>query len=183
MAYQGDIAEDQAFSFKFSTRIFTTGIPGTLGGSPILSVYKDANVTQTTTGPTLTADFDSITGMNHVAMVTTDAFYVTGSDYTVMISTGTVSSVSVVGEVVATFSIENRGVMFDARPLPGQGAPTNTPTVEEAIMWLYKSFRNRKDQTATLWQLYADDESTVDSKATVSDDATTAIKQEIVSGP
>lgn len=71
----------------------------------------------------------------------------------------------------------------DVITLPGQEAPPLTPTFEQALSWLYKVFRNRKDQTATLWQLYADDETTVDAKATVSDDATTAVKQEVVTGP
>lgn len=71
----------------------------------------------------------------------------------------------------------------DTLSLPGQAAPSNTPTHREALAWLYKAFRNRKTQTATQWSLLANDESTVDAKATVSDDATTAIKQEIVSGP
>ena len=71
----------------------------------------------------------------------------------------------------------------DTMALPGQAAPSNTPTIEEAISWLYKAFRNRKTQTATQWNLYNDAQDTIDSKATVSDDATTAIKQEIVSGP
>lgn len=71
----------------------------------------------------------------------------------------------------------------DTITLPGQGAPPLTPTFEQALSWLYKVFRNRKTQTATQWSLMADDESTVDAKATVSDDATTAIKQEIVTGP
>jgi len=70
----------------------------------------------------------------------------------------------------------------DTVTLPGQVAPPLAPTFEEMISWLYKTLRNRKDQTATLWQLYADDESTVDAKATVSDDGTTAIKQEIEQG-
>lgn len=71
----------------------------------------------------------------------------------------------------------------DTVTLPGQEAPPLAPTRDEMISWLYKVLRNRKDQTSTLWQLYADDESTVDAKATVSDDATTAIKQEIITGP
>jgi len=71
----------------------------------------------------------------------------------------------------------------DTITLPGQEAPPLTPTFEEAVSWLYKVLRNRKRQSATLWELYADDESTVDSKATVSDDGTHAIKQEIVAGP
>ena len=74
-------------------------------------------------------------------------------------------------------------IATDTITLPGQAAPSNTPTIREALSWLYKNFRNRKAQTATQWSLYADDEATVDSKATVSDDGTTAIKQEIVTGP
>ncbi len=71
----------------------------------------------------------------------------------------------------------------DVITLPGQEAPPLTPTFEEAVSWLYKVFRNRKTQTATEWNLLADDESTVDAKATVSSDGTTAVKQEIESGP
>ena len=71
----------------------------------------------------------------------------------------------------------------DTQTLPGQTAPPLSPTLVQAITWLYKALRNRKAQTATLWSLMADDETTVDAKATVSDDGTTAIKQEIVSGP
>lgn len=71
----------------------------------------------------------------------------------------------------------------DTVTLPGQSAPPLAPTIREMISWLYKNFRNRKSQTATQWSLFADDETTVDSKATVSDDGTTAVKQEIVSGP
>lgn len=71
----------------------------------------------------------------------------------------------------------------DTITLPGQEAPPLAPTHRQAIGWLYKVLRNRKAQTATEWRLYADDESTVDAKATVSDDTSTAIKQEIVTGP
>ena len=71
----------------------------------------------------------------------------------------------------------------DTVTLPGQVAPPLTPTFEQIMAWLYKALRNRKTQTATLWALLADDEVTVDAKATVSDDGTTAVKQEVVSGP
>ena len=67
--------------------------------------------------------------------------------------------------------------------LPGQEAPPLSPTLAEAVGWLYKIARNRTTQTATQWSLLADNETTVDAKATVSDDTTTAIKQEIVVGP
>lgn len=71
----------------------------------------------------------------------------------------------------------------DTLTLPAQGAPTNTPTTTEAITWLYKNFRNKKEQTATTWSLYDDAGTVVDSKATVADDGTTGSKAEIISGP
>jgi hypothetical protein len=71
----------------------------------------------------------------------------------------------------------------DMFALPGQLAPPLTPTLVECATWIYKLMRNRTDQTATLFQVYADDEATVDAKATISDDTVTAIKQELVSGP
>ncbi len=71
----------------------------------------------------------------------------------------------------------------DTTTLPGQEAPPLAPTFEEMVAWLYKVLRNRTDQTATLFRLFADDQTTVDAKATVSDDGTTGIKQELVSGP
>lgn len=74
-------------------------------------------------------------------------------------------------------------VNVDTVTLPGQEAPPLAPTMRQMQAWLYKVLRNRKTMTATQWSLYDDAETTVDAKATVSDDATTATKQEIVSGP
>lgn len=74
-------------------------------------------------------------------------------------------------------------VNTDTITLPGQVAPPLAPTHRQAIGWLYKVLRNRTTQTSTQWTLYADNETTVDAKSTVSDDGTTAIKQEIVTGP
>lgn len=106
MAYLGDIAEDATLDFKFTT---VSGAPATLSGTPALSVYKANGTTQTTAGITLTVDFDSVTGLNHARIDTSaDAFYATGNDYQVVITTGTVGGTSVVGYVVGEFSIENR---------------------------------------------------------------------------
>lgn len=67
--------------------------------------------------------------------------------------------------------------------LPGQAAPPASPTVEEALAWPYKTFRNKKQQTASEWRLYDDAGTTVDSKAAVTDDGSSTTKAEIVSGP
>lgn len=65
----------------------------------------------------------------------------------------------------------------------GQEAPAATQTIRKMLGYLYKLFRNRKTQTASQWSLYADDGTTVDQKATVSDDGTTATKGEVATGP
>lgn len=67
--------------------------------------------------------------------------------------------------------------------LPGQEAPPLAPTMGQLLGWLYKVLRNRTTQTSTAWNLLADDETTVDAKAVVSDNGTTAVIEEIVSGP
>jgi hypothetical protein len=66
---------------------------------------------------------------------------------------------------------------------PGQGTPAATASLAAKIGYLFKAWRNKSDQTATLYQLYNDDALTVDQKATVSDDATTFVKGEVATGP
>jgi hypothetical protein len=109
MQYLGDYAEDYAtLNFKFSTHK-ADGTPIALAGTPAISVYKANGTTQSTAGITLSVDFDSVTGLNNVLIdLSADAFYAVGNDYSVVITTGTVNSISVVGTVLAHFSIENR---------------------------------------------------------------------------
>ncbi len=87
------------------------------------------------------------------------------------------ADVQVVGVPGTMFTV-NRAVT-----LPGQEAPPLTPTPDQMMAWLYKNLRNRKEQTTGQWRLFADDESTVDAIATVSDSAGVARKTEIVAGP
>ena len=61
--------------------------------------------------------------------------------------------------------------------------PPATATLVRKIGWLYKAFRNRKTQTATTLNIFADDATTVDAKATISDNGTTYDHGEIASGP
>ena len=65
----------------------------------------------------------------------------------------------------------------------GQETPAATQTIRKMIGYLYKAWRNRITQTATTYSLYADDATTVDQKATVSDDATTYDRGEVGTGP
>ena len=94
------------YYFLFTTRRFSTGAPFTLAGTPALSVYEENNLTEITTGVAVTADYDSKTGLNEASVVATAANgYEVGKYYSVVITTGTVDSVSVVGEVVGHFRV------------------------------------------------------------------------------
>jgi len=73
-------------------------------------------------------------------------------------------------------------MLDDPRAEPGQGAPAVNPDLATKIDYLYKAWRNKKTQTATAHTLYADNGTTADQAATVSDDTTTATFGEIGSG-
>jgi hypothetical protein len=107
MASLGDFDAGATLYFKFTTFRPSTGAPFTLAGTPAVSVYKDASTTQSTAGVTLTADFDAVTGLNHVAIDTSadGTFYAVGSFFDVVVTTGTVDSVSAVGVVVGRFTL------------------------------------------------------------------------------
>jgi len=125
MKYLGNLTEDQTIYFRFSTHE-ADGTPITLAGSAVVSVYKDDDDTQSVAGVVLSVDDDSVTGMHTVKIDTSaDAFYAVGHDYSAVITTGTVDSVSVVGTVLATFSIENRFMEADLAKILGT-APTQT---------------------------------------------------------
>lgn len=109
----GDFDASAVIYGKFTTFRPSTGAAYTLGGTPALSVYKDNSTTQSTTGVTLTADFDSVTGLNHFAIDTSadGTFYAAGSFFDIVITTGTVDSVSVVGAVVGRFTIRKNSAL------------------------------------------------------------------------
>lgn len=113
MSYQGDIRLGQTIEWTFTTRRFSTGVPFTLAGTPSLEVYETGNSTPNTAGITLTVDYSGVTGLNHVSIVASSGnSYATANDFSVVIAAGTVDGVSVVGETVGSFSIENRSAVM-----------------------------------------------------------------------
>jgi hypothetical protein len=103
----GDFTVGALVDLTFTTRY--GGVPATLT-TPTISVYKNDSLTQTTTGVTLTVDFDGVTGLNHLRIDTTAdaAFYAAGSSFSVVLTAGTVGGQSAVGVVVDDFSIQDR---------------------------------------------------------------------------
>ena len=111
--YQGDIRLGDTIDWKFTTRKFSTGAPFTLAGSPSLAAYVGNGTTEITSGLTLSVDFDGVTGLNNVRVVATSGNgFATATNISVSIAAGTVDSVSVVGEVIGSFSIENRSALM-----------------------------------------------------------------------
>lgn len=109
----GDFDTSTVVYGKFTTFRPSSGATFTLAGTPALSVYKDNSTTQSTTGVTLTADFDSVTGLNHFAIDTSadGTFYSAGSFFDIVITTGTVDSVSVTGSVVGSFTLRKNSAL------------------------------------------------------------------------
>lgn len=108
MSYQGDIHLGDTIDIKFTTRQIS-GAPFTLAGSPVISAYVDNGTTEITAGITLTVDFDGRTGLNNVRVVASGGNgFAAATNVQLVITTGTVNSVSVVGEVIGEFSIDAR---------------------------------------------------------------------------
>ena len=72
MMYLGDYADDETVHFMWSTNA-ADGSSITRATNGTISVYKDDSTTQTTTGVTDTEDFDTLTGIHHCKIVTTEA--------------------------------------------------------------------------------------------------------------
>lgn len=115
MSYRGDFRAGDVIDLKFQT-LNLSAVPTTLAGTPAVSVYKSNSTTESTSGITLSVDFDSRTGLNHVRITTASdgTFYSESNDFDVVITAGTVNSVSVVGRVVASFSLANRSALRPA---------------------------------------------------------------------
>lgn len=119
-SYSGDIQLGANIDIFFST--VSQGVPIALAGSPVISAYAGNGTTEITAGITLDVSFDGVVGLNHVRVTATSGNgYATGTDVTLVITTGTVNSLSAVGYVVGSFSIENRAVNWNK-----VSAPTTT---------------------------------------------------------
>ena len=183
--YHGDIILGETIDIKFTT-VNTSGVPTTLAGVPVVSAYPGNSITQLTAGITLTVDFDGVTGLHNVRVVATGANgYAVGTNYALVITTGTVGGSSVVGYVIGSFSIENRSAatqtevateISDALTVDSQAEPTGVPAAADDIAtkigYLYMALRNQLGITATKKQFY-DDGGAVEWEKDLSDDGTT----------
>lgn len=111
MSYQGDINLGDTLEFTFTTRQ-STGAPFALAGSPSMAAYQSGSNTPITSGITLTTNYGGVTGLNNVSVVASGGNgFSAGKDVSVVIAAGTVNGISVVGETVGSFSIQNRSTV------------------------------------------------------------------------
>ena len=104
MSSLGDRALGSTVDLKFTTSV--NGVPTALAGSPAISVYQGGTTTPITSGVTFTGSYNSTTGLNDVSIVaSTGNTFAAGNDYQVVITTGTLGGVSMVGFVVGEFSL------------------------------------------------------------------------------
>lgn len=129
--YQGDITLEDTIEWLFTTTV--NNVPTSLAGSPAATAYTNGGTTQSATGVTLTADFDSVTGLNKIAVVATDANgFAAGENIEIILSAGTLGGISVVGRTIGSFSIQNR-YMRGTDSAASQTSVNDVDTVVDAI--------------------------------------------------
>lgn len=108
MSYLGDFTYGTTVFHKFTTVNSSAGVPTALSSAGI-TVYRDGSTVQDATGVSLTADFDTVTGLNHLAVsMATAGFYSSAGEYQAVISSGGIGSDNVAGYVIAEWSLERR---------------------------------------------------------------------------
>jgi len=108
---------------KFFNTKSLTSAPITLAGGAV-RVYKDGSAVESGAGVSLTVDFDSTTGL-HLVTIDTSAdatFYTANTTYTLVLTAGTVDSISVAGTTLASWSLVAAGVVRPTAGGPAAGA-------------------------------------------------------------
>lgn len=118
-----DYQLEDTLYLPFTTRAFATGIPTALV-SGVVDIYEDVTATPIITAETLTVSLNSHAGFNMITVTATSASgFEAGKSYTAILDAGTVDSVSVIGEVVAHFTLDKSAAAKDlANGTDGLGA-------------------------------------------------------------
>jgi hypothetical protein len=165
--YIGDFAVGATVTLFFNSSDLG-GAPIALGGTPALHCYRDDSTTEDNSGLTLTADYDSRTGMHRVAIdMSADAtFFATAHDFYVVITTGTVDGVSVVGKMVAHFSVMNRSLAsvvasaLTTAVADSVAAVGSRPSPAQALLMLTRFMNTRRAASGSTMTAYKEDATT-----------------------
>ena len=107
MDHLGTFLSGATVAYWFNTQSVDQ-TPGDIS-SGALRAFKQGSDTEDDSGLTLTAPYDSVTGLNAVLVdtATDTTFYSGPAEFTVYLSAGTVAGVSVVGTKLFSFRISN----------------------------------------------------------------------------
>lgn len=112
MSDLGNHIAGKTVMMQFSTSV--NGVMTTITNSPAISVYKNST-TESTSGVTLTVDYDGRTGMHHIAIDTSSdaSFYVAENDFSVVVTAGQLAGVDLNGTIVGSFTLSNQNFVLD----------------------------------------------------------------------
>lgn len=140
---------------------------------------------QTITGAHLDGGFveidaDNMTGVYKLNL--SDDIVTTTEPYSVIVLQGATNMAPCLVELELTDYITD-DLYNTSADIPGQKTPTSSAPPIEFLSFLYKAWRNKTVQTSAFYYLLGDDETTVEQKAAVSDDGTSATSNEVTTGP
>jgi hypothetical protein len=146
--------------------------------------------TEFQTGLATAADLATVDSVVDAILLDTAEIGAAGAGLTALASQASVTTIddfldTEIAAILAAVDTEVAAILAlldDPRGEPGQGSPAVNPDAMTKIDYLYKAWRNRSTQTASEYALYADDGTTKDQEAAVSDDGTTFVRSEIVTG-
>lgn len=98
----------------FNTTFSVNGVPTDFDSAPTVSIYKNS-VDPNTSGVTLTQNYDGLTGMLHVVIDTSadGSFYAAENDFSVVVTAGALSGVSMIGYVIGSFQLTTERTNLD----------------------------------------------------------------------
>lgn len=109
MDHIGTFAPGSTVPYWFNTQGVDQAPVALSGGT--LRVYKQGSDVQDDSGITLTADYDSVTGLNAVVVDTSSdtTFYAGPAEFAAVLTAGTAGGVSVTGARVFSFRLSDSG--------------------------------------------------------------------------
>ncbi len=111
------------------------------------------------------------------------ATFAAGAIDAAAIATNAIDADALAADALAEINAEVVDALnVDTYAEPGQGNPAATAAITTKLGFLYKAWRNHHTQTATEYALFADDTTTKDQEAVVSDDGVTFDRGEVGTG-
>ena len=141
MKYMGDYVDNALVRIFFTTNDGSGGAiaPSTAFEAADVVIYKNGSATQkvTTNGITMTSPFDGVTGLHLLEIDTNNdtgdaGFWVSGNDYSVVLSPDETVDGQIVVHPLAQFSIENRSAL---RPTTAGNTLDVTAAGNAGINW------------------------------------------------